>query len=273
MSHKQATQAVRSRNGNFFSKASRRRIDLRYMTPMTERDITVQTSVWGDRRDGIMTSADVRQTTPAPWSAATRPTHFISMKLPAHSATMQAIERLHVDTATALEQYVPLLVPRDKLHLTLSVATLADPAAQLPVLRRVVAEAAPMLRQATLRFDGLGTFGRGRVLFARPSTANDHQRLCAVVKAMRQELAAAGVDVKGNPADDYVPHLTVAKMTPALQRQFKASVVPEVVYRQSRFDDHGLTTFQRLDVCSMFERPDAEEDAGYYKVLHSESLE
>ena len=160
---------VRTRNGNFFNKASRRRVDLRFHKASTERDVTVQTRIWGDRRDGIMTSAEVRQTTPPPWSEMQRPTHFVAMKLPKHSATMMAVERLHVDTEQAYSKYMPLFVPREKLHLTLSVVTLTDPETQLKKLNDIVTEAAPLLRKTTLHFDGLGTFGRGRVLWREAS--------------------------------------------------------------------------------------------------------
>nr|CCC53988.1 conserved hypothetical protein, fragment [Trypanosoma vivax Y486] len=73
-------------------------------------------------------------------------------------------------------------------------------------------------------------------------------------------------DVKGNPHDSYVPHVTVAKIRSSQRPQFGSSI-PISVWVNYQHHDFGDVTFRQLDLCRMNGPSD-----GYYNVEYSFQL-
>lgn len=233
-----------------------------------------------------MAKGDVRQVELPFWQQKTRPTHFLSMRVPANTLLQRHVESLRYITERDMKHFLPLLVPAAKLHLTLSVMTFhEDEALLVPKVNKVLQEAfrtyqRPLQEQRsekpfTLRFHGLGRFGQGKVIFARVQSDYDSQRLEERVMSIRKALSSIpGVEVKGNPHDSYTPHATVAKVSAKAKRVLSQTVplkpgekpmetVPRELYDPHANDDFGLVQFSSLDLCSMKgEAPD-----GYYRTL------
>jgi hypothetical protein len=263
-----ASKPVRRRN--FFPRTYSHLIDRRMRRDagrdaiVTEREMRHEV----DKRSNIMAGA-ARQTVAPAWSAATRPTHFVALRVPTQSALQHGIGAMHADieSTMALVPWKRCLVPLDRLSLTLAVCSCPDDAAveraravtrdffQGGMLLRpygsevaakrslfhdstqvtsstgkaytsMRASSATSPRNAlyaqydaqgrfaplTIRFNGLGTFDDGRVVFARASADHDFQRLAAAVRSLRRALYDAGADIKGNPDDEFTPYVTVAKV-------------------------------------------------------------
>jgi 2'-5' RNA ligase len=276
----------RRMTGSFFPLRTTRRRDMRVATLRLEEEGIVQeraAAITHMRGRNMLNSGDVRQTTPPPWSARARPTHFIAMRLPAQCTLRTSIEALQGDVADSftLSHWHAAFVPPARLHLTLAVMTVpsassSDAAAPLPgdaiaahrsafderQLRAVEAisrEHFAAWRQATrgrgfvLRANTIGFFDDHRVAFARLANDHDYVPLNEAVRALRRHLAEAGVDVKGNPHDDFIPHVTIAKVSQKLARERFGGQrrLPTALFAHAQWDDLGAAAFREVGLCTM----------------------
>lgn len=102
-----------------------------------------------------------------------------------------------------------------------------------------------------LRFSGMGTFSQGRVLFARCLAEKDFRKLDDIVRAVRHYLCCRlGVDVKGNPYDGFVPHVTLGKIRKH-QEGIVGNTFPPSFWADYQFSDFGDIHFNRIDLCLM----------------------
>jgi 2'-5' RNA ligase len=176
------------------------------------------------------------------------------------------------DIAFRHKSYTPLLIPLEKLHLTLGVMTIdAANTSFLKDLSNVVDDALVKHFQRgpiQLCFRGLGTFNHGHVLFSRVVAEEDYMRLEQMVRFLRAEIGGGlNIDIQGNPHDSYVPHITLAKIRPQLKHQF-GTEIPHEIWAQDRFSDFGRVSFRAIDLCEMKSDP----HTGYYSVVHTASL-
>jgi 2'-5' RNA ligase len=224
-------------------------------------------------RDDVM-RADARQSKAPAWSQKVRPTHFIALRVPPRSNLSRSLDSYRDEVYAMEPQWADWVIPTSKLHLTLGVMSLTTESeeARLEQMQRVsgiIDEAASCVNALRLRFNGLGTFGNGRVLFAKPAADEDCHQLRMLADSMRRELAAAGVDIKGNPLDTFTPHVTVAKVTPQMRKEFGISTLPTRMYALGRDDELGAAHLHRLDLCSMTDR----HEDGYWKIHHRADLQ
>lgn len=248
------------------------------------------------------TTGETRQTVVPAWSQRARPTHFLSLPLPARCTLRGRVKEMH-DAMIFADQHVePLLIPSAKLHVTLGVLTVGNDLAPNTAVAaaksaegqeveaaqetavvdvqpsaEVLASIQDCVNQAVhdvcraplqLRFRGLGTFGHGRVLFVRCISESHFTTLDALVRRIRRDVGLGlGVDVKGNPHDSYVPHVTVAKIRPAQQAEFGRQL-PMSMWATHQHSDFGDVTFNKIDLCSM----KGQGKEGYYRVVSSASI-
>lgn len=230
-------------------------------------------------------TGETRQTELPAWSQRVRPTHFLSLPLPARCTLRVRVKEMHDAMVFANQHVEPLLIPAAKLHVTLGVMSVATAnsseesgTAAVPVAAaKVLADIQACVDQAChdeckgplqLRFRGLGTFGHGRVLFARCITEGHFCTLDRLVRRIRKDVGLGlGVDMKGNPHDSYVPHVTVAKIRPAQAAEFGRQL-PASMWANHQHHDFGDVTFNKLDLCSM----KGQGRDGYYSVVSSASV-
>jgi 2'-5' RNA ligase len=244
------------------------------IAPEALEQVNVQSANHREMRRDDMMRADTRQSRAPAWSERVPPTHFIALRVPPRSNLSRSIDAYRDELYAMEPQWAKWVIPSSKLHLTLGVVSLRtdDPAAQLEQMQRVSAiidEASSCVKAMRLRFNGFGTFGNGRVLFAKPSADEECMQLRKLADAMRRELAAAGVDIKGNPHDTFTPHVTIAKVTPKMRKELGITTLPDRFYSLGRNDELGAAWLQNLDLCSMTDR----HEDGYWKIHHRAALQ
>lgn len=205
---------------------------------------------------------EVRQTTPPHWSQRVKPTHFVSLPVAPTAPLVKTVAAFHNQVELMDEQWKAMLVPQNKLHLTVCVMSLSSPEEQLPLVAKAVQHFAETNAPFRMHFTRLGTFGKNRVLFAQPASNGDANRLSKSVKAFRMLMHDVGVDVKGNPHDDYVPHVTLAKVTREVKANLGIAELPPKMYAIATHDDMGTSTFSDVSVCNFREV----DDEGVWKV-------
>ncbi|KAG5496124.1 hypothetical protein JKF63_02425 [Porcisia hertigi] len=252
-------------------------VDQRNTSVAAAEEADIQSRYRRQLRSSFVTR-ETRQTEPPAWSQRFRPTHFLSLPLPARCTLRTRVKEMH-DGMMFVNQHVqPLLIPSAKLHVTLGVMTVSSEAS---IAEGSATPAAPSLLAAIqdcvdqafhdlckeplqLRFRGLGTFGRGRVLFVGCVTEAHFTTLDKLVRCIRKDVGLGlGVDMKGNPHDSYVPHVTVAKIRPSQTGEF-GHHLPMSMWVDYQHHDFGDVTFNKIDLCSM-----NGETNGYYRVVSS----
>lgn len=112
-----------------------------------------------------------------------------------------------------------------------------------------------------LRFSGLGTFSQGRVLFARCAAEKDFNKLDRIVRAARHYLGSRlGLDIKGNPYDGFVPHVTLGKIRKHQEGIIGKTFSPSL-WSDYQFADFGDVHFKQLDLCQMRRKHENSEES------------
>ncbi|KAG5470461.1 hypothetical protein LSCM1_01705 [Leishmania martiniquensis] len=270
----------RTERGLYFP-INHRIVDQRNTSVSGAEEADIQSRYRRQLRSSFVTG-ETRQTEPPSWSQRIRPTHFLSLPLPARCTLRVRVKQMQDSMIFANQLVEPLLIPSAKLHVTLGVMSLDGGAAAAegalsPSESNVLAAIQDCISQAfhdackeplQLRFRGLGTFGRGRVLFARCIAEAQFTTLDMLVRRIRRDVGLGlGVDMKGNPHDSYVPHVTVAKIRPSQTEEFGRQL-PMSMWADHQHHDFGDVAFSRIDLCSM----KGESENGYYHVVSSAAL-
>ncbi|CCW70564.1 unnamed protein product [Phytomonas sp. Hart1] len=218
------------------------------------------------------TTGETRQTATPEWSRRIPPTHFIALRLPPQNVITGRVEAMMNAILFTHSHMESLFIPIPRLHVTLGVMSIAEEHQEdiLKATSELLQEACRSVagKPLRLRFRGLGTFSQGRVLFVRCITEGNFTTLDTLVRRIRKDLGVGlRIDMKGNPFDTYVPHLTVAKIKPGHVQEF-GNKIPITVWSNYQHHDFGDVTFDSLDLCSMF----GYAKDGYYKVVSSSNL-
>ncbi|CBH18433.1 AKAP7 2'5' RNA ligase-like domain containing protein, putative [Trypanosoma equiperdum] len=235
-------------------------VDHRIAPGVTVEETDVQSRYRRELRTNFATG-ETRQTIAPPWSARERPTHFFSLRLPSRNSVTLRVKEMHNHLLFSHQQCAPMLVSPTKLHITLGVMTIPENSREELVknIQQSMSETFACVQPLQLRFRGLGTFDFGRVLFIRVVPEADFGRLERAVCDIRRRVGGVlGVDLKGNPHDSYVPHVTVAKIRPN-QRQQLGDTIPQSLWADYQHHDFGDVTLSTVDLCRMKGSPD-----GYY---------
>ncbi|EKG04698.1 hypothetical protein TCSYLVIO_004233 [Trypanosoma cruzi] len=239
-------------------------VDRRIASGVTVEEADVQSRYRRELRTSFATG-ETRQTITPAWSARERPTHFLSLRLPVRNVLRTRVNEMHNQILFSHQQHAPLLVPLEKLHITLGVMAISEreETERLASIYGCVSEVFSEIHPLQLRFRGLGTFGFGRVLFIRVVPEADFGILETAVSKIRRRVGGElKVDIKGNPHDSYVPHVTIAKIRSKQRTQF-GSKIPVSMWVEYQHHDFGDVTFSQVDICRMRGSKD-----GYY---HTES--
>eukprot|EP00758_Cryptobia_borreli_P007839 Tbor_TRINITY_DN5334_c1_g4::TRINITY_DN5334_c1_g4_i1::g.4592::m.4592 len=128
------------------------------------------------------------------------------------------------------------------------------------------------LGNITLYIRGCGQFNNGRVVFAKVNAERQFVLLDDLVMRIRRDIGGTGgmdrgiINLKGNPYDSYVPHITIAKIRANNnQHSIFNKCIPVDVWSTIQYHDFGEITFDALDICEMKTDP----DTGYYRVVKS----
>eukprot|EP00796_Vickermania_ingenoplastis_P013345 gene13345-9177_t len=255
-------------------------INHRIIDERLDPDVAYQTDVQSRFRRELRTpfmTGETRQVQPPPWSARRRPTHFLSLPLPARCSVRSVVQDIRRTALFSHPAVEPLLIPEPKLHVTLSVFAVREgaprPLADVhDTVEQCVADivrGSPKPRTGLqLRFSGIGTFDHGRVLFARCAADQQFRLLDRLVREVRRRLGVGlGLDVKGNPHDSFVPHITLGKIRPRQQR-IMGPAFPPSLWAEHQFVEFGDCSFAQVTCCEM--RTD--EATGSYPVSFSVPL-
>ncbi|KAG5494603.1 hypothetical protein JIQ42_02216 [Leishmania sp. Namibia] len=271
----------RTERGLYFP-INHRIVDRRNTSASGAEEADIQSRYRRQLRSSFVTG-ETRQTEPPAWSQRARPTHFLSLPLPARCTLRVRVKQMQDSMIFENQRIEPLLIPAAKLHVTLGVMTLDDRTATAegaapPTGPNVLASIQESIDQAfhdackeslQLRFRGLGTFGHGRVLFARCIAEAQFTTLDTLVRRIRRDVGLGlGVDMKGNPHDSYVPHVTVAKIRQSQTGEFGRQL-PVSMWADHQHHDFGDVAFSRIDLCSM----KGEGKNGYYHVVSSAAVQ
>lgn len=258
------------------------RIIDRRVDPSVAEQMDVQSRYRRELRSGVVTG-ETRQVKPPHWSAKVRPTHFISLRLPAKCSLHTSLKGFRDAVLFSHPRLEPLLTPPTALHVTLTVMTVPNSTGQLSYVKETMNKVVPSVLSSRLHqrvgtsmtgsglqlhFSGLGTFQSGRVLFARCAADREFSKLDQLVRELRRTLGK-NIDVKGNPHDSYVPHVTVAKVRKTHKSLVGSEALPPSLWCDFQFDDFGDVVFSHVDLCEMKRDP----DTGYYVTAHSVPLE
>lgn len=260
---------ARTETGLYFP-INHRIIDSRVETGVAE-EIDVQGRYRRQLRTSF-TTRETRQTEVPAWSQRTRPTHFVSLRLPERNSLAGRVKEMRDAIVFSHQSMESIFVPLPRLHVTLGVLVL--PEEQCDAMAKAVADCvedacrAECKQPLRLRFRGLGTFGQGRVLFAQCMAEEHFTVLDRLVRRIRKDIGQGlDVDIKGNPHDSYVPHVTVAKIRARQSNEF-GSRIPMEVWAPYQHDDFGDVAFSQVDLCSM----QGDGEKGYYKVEGSTKI-
>ncbi|KPI88967.1 hypothetical protein ABL78_1933 [Leptomonas seymouri] len=280
----------RSERGLYFP-INHRIVDQRNAPQAGTEEADIQSRYRRQLRTSFITG-ETRQTEAPAWSQRVRPTHFLSLPLPARCTLRVRVKEMH-DAMIFSDQHVrPLLIPTAKLHVTLGVMSVDNGAGAAAESQEgskrvavtngrspadLLASIQDCVDQATrdickeplqLRFRGLGVFGHGRVLFSRCISEAHFSTLDNLVRRIRRDVGLGlGVDMKGNPHDSYVPHVTVAKIRPSQRTEFGRQV-PMSIWINHQHHDFGDATFNKIDLCAM----SGQGKDGYYSVVSSTDI-
>ncbi|XP_037094001.1 leukocyte receptor cluster member 9-like [Pollicipes pollicipes] len=179
-----------------------------------------------------------------------RSTHFLAVRV-----TCAEVQRAVGEVQAAVVAHEPELaacVMRPTLlHITLCMVRLEDQlavAAAGRCLRAVIDDMRETLRadDGALRMRGLKTFG-ARVLYAPVAP-------CSAFSAVAEELRLRLARVQGarlTNAFDYVPHLTVLKVSRPVARARRSRFIDPAGYAAHEHTDFGMQRFDNVHLCAI----------------------
>lgn len=203
---------------------------------------------------------------------SSRPTHFLALRFPQRNNFQRVASNIINEVKFSHPQFAALMIPPSHFHVTLSACSIREDVNDEAVkqIEACVSDAFPPGKPFRLHFRGLGTFGNGRVMFARVHSCGESYRLDKAVRHFRKALSDGSSDavtVNGNSNDGFVPHVTLAKVRPHQTAEF-GRTIPASIWAPFQHQQFGDVTFNHMDLCEM--RMDSA--SGYYKVVQSFSL-
>ncbi|KAK1172891.1 A-kinase anchor protein 7-like [Acipenser oxyrinchus oxyrinchus] len=213
---------------------------------------------WRGRRRN-RTQATKEQTDNSPKQ---RPNYFVSIPI-TNKQLLDKIGDVQKSLVKKEKQLQRALIPLEKLHLTVIVATLrTEEAVQRAVnalqqCRRKVDEILQG-RLPKMIFHGIDQFNN-KVCYVK-MTANEQPTLHQVAEAIKTSFETVDVDIAGSK--EFKPHLTILKLSkaPTLRRMR----LKKILYEEYEDAAFGTELFTRIDLCSMHKK----QASGYY---HCES--
>lgn len=201
----------------------------------------------------------------------TRPTHFIAIRIQ-NKKIRDTLEELFYQITELKHEYVKLLIPSKRAHLTLAVICLKpenkDKAIQ--VLQDVIRESKEKeLKKLKLTLRGAGNFPGRKMAFVNLEPDEARENLENFIINLREKLAENGFQHIGKT--ELKPHLSfmsLSQATPKYLKEYKIDKIDPDLFRGYRSSVFGVETVQSVQILSM----KINEKTGYYKIVHEESL-
>jgi 2'-5' RNA ligase len=224
------------------------------------------------RRGYLRTEVDTSAVRQVDNFTSGRPTHFLALRMPQRTNFRKVAANLVEEIKFAHPRFTEVLIPPSRFHVTISALQINEASLDqsVTVIANAVANAFPVGSPFRLHLRGLGTFGSGRVIFARVHSCSESYRLDNAVKGLRKNLftvPSSSLRLQGNVHDGFVPHVTLAKIRGSQVAEFGRSI-PSTVWSPFQHQLFGDVTFTQLDLCEM----QVNDSTGYYNVVQSFSL-
>ena len=191
-----------------------------------------------------------------------RSTHFLSIRITSDDIVAKAIEvQEHiVGQEGALSE---CCMKPGLFHITLCMLRLAGEDGERE-MAQITAELEPELGRlrTRLRVEGLSTFGQ-RILFAkvRPESGD---RFAVLLEAVRARLSVASEAVSVSDKFDFMPHLTLCKVSRPVSRLRRSKYLPSVLYEAYANVLFGEQEVDNLQLCVI---EAATRFDGFYKTI------
>lgn len=191
------------------------------------------------------------------WQDKMRPNYFLALRI-TDPEIRQGVEQIQDYLLDNEPLYGPCCMPPEALHITLCTLGLDTPeqiAHAKEVLKHIEPELASALPKQPLKIEGVSDF-YNRVIYAK---VHQEQGLMDFVDQLKLLVREAGLEVRDN--HDFVPHMTIMKVTRPVARQKRSKNVDPWLY--SNFTDmhFGRQCVDNLYLCSM---GDERRDDGFY---------
>lgn len=182
------------------------------------------------------------------WRDRMRPNHFLALRI-TNDDIKKVVEGIQDSILDHEPMYAECCIPLNALHITLCTVGLDTPeqvAHACDVLKKIQPELSEMVPSGTtVIFKGMENFFN-RVLYAKcvcPTEFTnmvDHLKLC-----LKQE----GIDIRDN--HDFVPHMTIMKVTRPVARATGKKYIAPWLYSNSQNIDFGTQVLDNIHLCSM----------------------
>ncbi|XP_076448080.1 leukocyte receptor cluster member 9-like [Babylonia areolata] len=191
------------------------------------------------------------------WQDKMRPNHFLALRI-TDSEIRQSVEQIQDHLLDNEPLYGPCCIPPKALHITLCTLGLDTPeqvAHARDVLQRIQPELESSRPKEPLWLEGVGNF-YSRVVYAK---VKPHQGFTDFVDHVKLLVKEAGVEIRDN--HDFVPHMTLMKVTRPVARQKGSKSVDPWLYDGFTDMDFGQQRVDSLHLCSM---GDERREDGFY---------
>lgn len=221
------------------------------------------------------------------------PTHFFAVPLIHDSSVSQLFKAIETSLVAHDSRLHGACVPACTAHITLGVLHLSSVAARRAATDAILSlknmkdhniQSAPnglladlnhrdqnesnLLQSFHLSFNGLNTFGRGKVLYMQPVSDLGTLQLHDLAAAVRNVMQAAGISMTQSNRS-FSPHCTVAKINNVAGQACSIRQIPQVSYAEHINATAGPVAIREVQLCAMADRP----SGSYYRVLASLPLD
>ena len=191
------------------------------------------------------------------WQDKMRPNYFLALRI-MDPEIRQGVEQIQDYLLDNEPLYGPCCIPPQALHITLCTLGLNTPeqvAHAKEVLECIQPELATILPKQPLKIEGVSDF-YNRVIYAK---VHHEQGLMDFVNHLKLLVKEAGLEIRDN--HDFVPHMTIMKVTRPVARQKRSKNVDPWLYSNFRDMYFGRQHIDAIHLCSM---GDERRDDGFY---------
>ncbi|KAL8593697.1 hypothetical protein ACOMHN_057524 [Nucella lapillus] len=191
------------------------------------------------------------------WRDKLRPNYFLALRI-TDPEIRQGVEQIQDYLLDNEPLYGPCCIPPRALHITLCTLGLDTPeqvSHAKEVLQRIQPELASSVPKEPLHLEGVSNF-YSRVVYAK---VRPHQAFMDFVDHTKLLVREAGVEIRDNY--DFVPHLTIMKVSRPVARQKGSKNVDPWLYGNFTDMDFGQQRVDAIHLCSM---GDERREDGFY---------
>ncbi|CAG2199142.1 unnamed protein product [Mytilus edulis] len=182
------------------------------------------------------------------WRNKLRPNHFLALRI-TNNEVRKVVEGIQDVILEHEPQYEECCIPLNSLHITLctlGLDTTEQVAHACQVLQKIKSELQGMIRKdKTILFKGMENFFN-RVLYAKCECP---QEFLDMVEHLKLCLKQEGIEIRDN--HEFVPHMTIMKITRTVARATGKKYIAPWLYSQSQNIDFGTQVIDNINLCEM----------------------